>query len=126
MVSVKMLYEDLVETGKISHLPVYLLNQDPLESFFSRIRAFNCLGSNDNPTDPQFCSAYRKNLVKNEITASAFAKCKDELDILTVSSSLKANNRKATVGSHTGDEREPTSNDNTHSQRCDAMYYGAN
>lgn len=118
MVSVKMFYEDLIETAELCHLPVYLLNQDPLESFFSRIRAFNCLGSNDNPTTSQFCSAYRKNLVKNEITASAFANCKDELDILTVSSSTKASNSAANVDAHLDNGGQLANEESTHAQQC--------
>lgn len=115
MVSIKMLYEDLIETSQLSELPVYLLNQDPLESFFSRIRSFNCLGSNDNPTTTQFCSAYRKNLVKNEITASAFANCKDELNILTVSSSHKPEKVAANADCDEDNEQADVC---THAQKC--------
>lgn len=85
--SLMMFYETYVETGILSCIPVYMLNQDPLESFFGRIRSFPALGFNDNPTVLQFCSAYRKNLVKNEICTSSFANCSDKLDILYTSSS---------------------------------------
>lgn len=67
------IYKEYVETNLLTNLPVYLLNQDQLESWFARMRAFNCLGQNTNPTTVQYCAAHRKNSVKSEITSSAFA-----------------------------------------------------
>lgn len=87
MVTLMMFYEEYVGNGELSRIPVYMLNQDPLESFFGRLRSFPGLGCNDNPTTIQFCSAYRKNLLKNEISSSALANCKDKLNILYTSSS---------------------------------------
>lgn len=81
----KEIYRKYVEIDKIEKfLPTRLLNQDPLENFFGRIRS--CLGSNDNPTTEQFCSAYRKVLVNTELTCSSLSNCVDQLNILHVSS----------------------------------------
>lgn len=65
-------------------LRTYALSQDPLESFFGRIRS--SLGNNDNPTQEQFTAAYRRQLIPNEITSSQFANCKDNLRILHITS----------------------------------------
>lgn len=46
--SLKRLYQDLVVTSKIESIPAFQLSQDPLESFFGRIRA-HC-GYNSNPS----------------------------------------------------------------------------
>lgn len=81
--SLMMFYEEYVESqALLSNVPVHLLNQDPLECFFGRLRAFPSLGCNDNPTVIQFNSAYRKNVVKTEISSSVFANCLDKLDII--------------------------------------------
>lgn len=79
------IYSEYIETGKIGQfLATRLLNQDPLENFFGRIRS--CLGSNDNPTTEQFCAAYRKVLLNTELTCSSLSNCVDQLNILHVSS----------------------------------------
>lgn len=83
---VKLMYTQLVETKVLQTLPVRKLNQDPLESFFGRCRSYSVLGNNTNPTVQQFCAAFRKILVNNEITSPAFANCRDTLDLLYVSS----------------------------------------
>lgn len=87
--SLKRLYQDLVVTSKIESIPAFQLSQDPLESFFGRIRA-HC-GYNSNPSIDHFKSAYRKILINTEITSSHLANCADNLDILTVSSCKKSN-----------------------------------
>lgn len=84
MVSIKHLYHLYVDSGELPFLATYYLSQDPLESFFSRVRALH--GSNDNPTVQQFKSAIRKLLFLNEVASSEFANCEDSLNILTVSS----------------------------------------
>lgn len=86
--NIKEMYLEYVENGKMDSLPTRRLNQDPLESFFGRIRTC-CLGSNNNPTVEQFCSAYRKTLVNSELTSSAFSNCVDRLSILQVPSTNK-------------------------------------
>lgn len=86
--NIKEMYTEFVESGKMDCIRTETLNQDPLESFFGRIRTC-CLGSNDNPTDEQFLSGYRKTLVSTELTSSVFSNCVDKLSILHVPSSNK-------------------------------------
>lgn len=90
--SLKMFYEEYVENRILPDIAVYSFNQDPLESFFGRIRSFPSLGCNDNPTVTQYNSAYRKNVVKTEITASVFGNCLDKLDILHIPSTTQNKN----------------------------------
>lgn len=85
----RSVYEEYVETGVLNQIPTFHMSQDPLESFFGRIRS-KC-GNNDNPTVEQFKSAYRKTLVNKEFTAPVGANCKDNLKILSVSSTHKIN-----------------------------------
>lgn len=87
IIALKSIYEEYVETGELEQLATYQMSQDPLESFFGRIRS-KC-GNNDNPTAEQFKSAYRRILVNKEITASIKANCKDNLNIFFVSSTPK-------------------------------------
>lgn len=73
-----------LEIDEEKSLRTYALSQDPLESFFGRIRS--SLGNNDNPNQEQFTAAYRRQLIPNEITSSNYANCKDNLRILHISS----------------------------------------
>lgn len=84
MISIRMIYEDLVAKNVLEYLPTFYLSQDLLESMFGRIRAL--LGSNDNPTAQQIKACIRKLLFFNEVCSSEFSNCEDNLDILTVSS----------------------------------------
>lgn len=86
--SFKGMYTEYVETGKMDFIPMRKLNQDPVESFFGRIRTC-CLGNNDNPTVEQFSAAYRKILVASELSSSIFSNCKDHLKILHTPSTHK-------------------------------------
>lgn len=92
--SLRSIYEQYVETGLMDQLATYHMSQDPLESFFGRIRS-KC-GNNDNPTAEQFKSAYRKILINNEISASINANCKDDLNIFFVSSTKNLNETQKT------------------------------
>lgn len=85
--SLKKLYREFVVTTKMEFIPTFHLSQDPLESFFGRVRS-EC-GYNSNPTVDQFKSAYRKILVNTEITSSHLSNCADNLNIFTVGSSGK-------------------------------------
>lgn len=80
----KLVYEEYIAIGELDQIPTFNMSQDPLESFFGRVRS-KC-GNNDNPTVEQFKSAYRKILVNKEIAASIHANCKDKLNIFFVSS----------------------------------------
>lgn len=82
--SLKSIYNLYVETDILPYIQTYNLSQDSLESLFSRVRSLN--GNSDNPPVMQFTSAFRKILVKNEITAATSANCADNLKLYTVSS----------------------------------------
>lgn len=82
--SLKNLYDEYVETDLLDQIPTFRLSQDHLESFFGRCRAL--CGSNNNPTEEEFLSAFRKLLVDSEISSSPFSNCRDDLSILSVSS----------------------------------------
>lgn len=84
--ALKLIYVEIVEKGLISDFKVRKIQQDILESFFSRMRKN---GSNDNPTIQQFNANFHRTLINTELTSSVFANCVDNLDLLTVSSTLK-------------------------------------
>lgn len=84
MITLKAIYEECVESGLMQFLPTFSFSQDHVESFFGRIRSMN--GYNDNPTVEQFCAAFRRIVINNEITCSEFSNCEDSLNILNVSS----------------------------------------
>lgn len=94
MFSIKQMYLEFITSKNLQSLAIFYHSQDPLETFFSRIRALN--GSNDNPTQQQFQSAIRRLLFYNEINSSLFANCKDNLNILTISSVKKTSFRMPT------------------------------
>ena len=56
--SIKILYNQLILTRKLSFILMYKLSQDPLELFFGCIRA--SLGYNNNPTVNQFKGAFKR------------------------------------------------------------------
>lgn len=103
MVNLRCIFEECVKTHLLPSLPTQIFSQDPLESFFGRIRPMG--GCNGNPTAEQFCSAFRR-LVFNRDIKSAEYNCSDSssLNILSISSSQK---RKRTEKGP--DEFEPTS-----------------
>lgn len=68
----------------MDNLPTFSFSQDHLESFFGRIRSRH--GFNDNPNVQQFCGAFRRIIVNQEIRSSQSSNCQDHLNILTVSS----------------------------------------
>lgn len=84
MTSIRFMYQEYVLSGALTSLPTFYLSQDPLESFFSRLRSLN--GNNDNPTVQQVKSSIRKLLFYTEVVSSEFANCVDNLNILSVSS----------------------------------------
>lgn len=87
-ISIESLYKEYVETKVLPALPTFYLSQDPLESFFSRVRSLH--GSNDNPTVQQLKSAVRKLLFLNEVSSSDLANCEDNLNILTITAAKKS------------------------------------
>lgn len=84
MVNLKSMYKELVESNLMENLPTFSFSQDHLESFFGRIRSRH--GFNDNPNVQQFCGAFRRIIVNQEIRSSRSSNCQDHLNILTVSS----------------------------------------
>lgn len=56
--------------NKLKYLLMYKLSQDHLEHFFSRIRAPNKLGFNNNPTCRLFQVAYKAQLLHAEVKIS--------------------------------------------------------
>lgn len=85
MVDLKLIHHELIESNLMKSLLTFRFSQDPLESMFGRIRSLN--GFNDNnPTVEQFCSAYRKLMVHNEVSSSVLSNCLDDLHTLYVSS----------------------------------------
>lgn len=92
LASFKLMYEEIVATKVMSYLPTRKFSQDYLESFFGRIRSL--LGSNDNPTVQQFCAAFRKAIVNNDIVSSEGANCRDvlRLNIFSVSARRSKSN----------------------------------
>lgn len=89
--NLKAIYSELIVTSKLESIPTFHLSQDPLESFFGRVRS-KC-GFCTNPTIDQFKSAYRIISINSEITSSHFANCADNLDIFTVSSAKKTSSQ---------------------------------
>lgn len=94
--NLKMIYKNFVGTERLPEFAVRRICQCPLESLFGRIRSFSMLGCNTNPTVSQFQAAFRKILVNNEVTSSEFANCKDQLDVLHLSSADRPNTTNAT------------------------------
>lgn len=89
-INFKCIYEEYVKSNLLKCLPTFKFSQDHLESFFGRIRSLP--GCNDNPTVEQFCAAFKKLVVCDEVRCSEKSNCEDklELTILDVSSRRKA------------------------------------
>lgn len=94
--NLKCMFNDYVVNSSLLSIPTYQIGQDPLESFFSRLRSQR--GCDDSLTVEQFKSTFRKVLVNREITSSIAANCRDRLNILKVASTQQ---KKITVSSIT-------------------------
>lgn len=90
-IALKLMYEELVESELIDQIRTTDLQQDLLESFFSRMRSKG--GFNSNPTQEQFIGNFRRILLNTELTASSISNCADKLQIMQVSTS-QVNQRK--------------------------------
>lgn len=112
--SLKLIYRDYIQTKCINRLPTLRLSQDFLESFFGRLRSL--LGSNNQPTEEQFISAFRKLLVNSELTSSPFSNCIDNLSILSVSS------RKSNSTQEIQNTEEEDMHFQNHQQICEQDY----
>lgn len=71
--SFKCIYNDY----GLGEFYAFRICQDLLEKFFGCISRMN--GCNDNPTEQQFCAAYKKLLFQNAITSSEYSNCQNAL-----------------------------------------------
>lgn len=85
--TLRYFYNEFIINTKIDRILFYYFGQDLLESLFGRIRSM--LGSNTNPTAEQLSGIVRQLVNFNEIKASEDANCRDELNILTIPSSVQ-------------------------------------
>jgi hypothetical protein len=86
LTSVQNMVDDLIKTKILDYILTYKVSQDHIEMFFSAIRSRG--GYNNNPTAKQFEGAYKRLLLKTEISTSVSANCVqiDNTSILTISS----------------------------------------
>jgi hypothetical protein len=84
------LYKDLKSHYKFEYILSFKLSQDHLETFFSAVRSRS--GFNNNPSCLQFKAAYKRLIVKHEISGSKYGNCSilDAASILHVSSGTKS------------------------------------
>lgn len=89
--------------GKFKYLLTYKLSQDHLEVFFSALRSRG--GFNNNPSAYQFCNAYRRLIVRHEISGSEAGNCMnfEGIEILHVGSCNKKSFPDSIVESGDGD-----------------------
>lgn len=86
------LYEDFIQNGPLDMFYTFQYSQDHVETYFSLVRA--SLGSNINPTEQQFQSAFRKLLFFTpHISGDRKTNCNTEFPdaLLEVSSASKNN-----------------------------------
>lgn len=72
------LYSYLSTNYALKYLLSFKLSQDHIETFFSSIRMRG--GYNNNPSAKQFCSAYKKLLIHNQVSGSQYGNCISILD----------------------------------------------
>lgn len=83
--SILNIYTDYIRSGLLDTFYTFQFSQDHLETYFSLIRS--CLGWNNNPTEVQFKSAYRKLLVCMPHQSARNGNCIiNSTNVLTVSS----------------------------------------
>jgi len=84
--SLNSLYNHYLKPNLLEYICFYKLSQDHIELFFGTIRSHS--SHNDNPTDRQFRSAYRKLLINAKIKDGSLGNCLplDEINILNCSS----------------------------------------
>ena len=80
--SIECLFNELVRNKNVSmtYLLTYKLSQDHLELFFAAIRSSG--GWNNNPTAIQFMAAYKRLLLRHEVSASGNCTALDATNIL--------------------------------------------
>lgn len=87
--SIGRLFDNTVKTKQLNFILSYKISQDHIEMLFSAIRSRG--GFNNNPTAAQFEAAYKRLLVRSELSISENANCsaQDDTSILHVSSNKK-------------------------------------
>lgn len=97
--AIERIFDVLVRSGKMKYLLTYKLSQDALELLFGIIRAMG--GFNDNPTAPQFDSAYTKTLFRNEVKASKNGNALplENIQVLVTMSTQQKKKKSSTGGS---------------------------
>lgn len=87
--SIGRLFDNTVKTKQLNFILSYKISQDHIEMLFSAIRSRG--GFNNNPTAAQFEAAYKRLLVRSELSISENANCsaQDNTSILHVSSNKK-------------------------------------
>ena len=79
------LFDDLVTGGPMDYILAYKFSQDHLELFNGSVRS--SLGKNNNPTCRQFCSIFKRLLVKLELRdVRGNVTAQDQTSLMTVSS----------------------------------------
>jgi hypothetical protein len=87
IISLKNVFEvfEIIQQYHMDYLLTFKLSQDFIEPFFSCIRGRG--GFNNNPNAQQFESAYKKLLIRNEVSTSYNSNCCiEDVSILSVSS----------------------------------------
>lgn len=87
MSSMKAMYNSHVRTELISYLLGYKFSQDHLETMFAVIRCKG--GFNNNPNCVQFKAAYKRLLMRNQLTSSLNANCLNTTDDFLAFTKLK-------------------------------------
>lgn len=87
MISMVSIYKNQVSSGLLSYLLGYKFSQDHLETMFSVIRAKG--GFNNNPNCVQFKAAFKRILMRNQLTSSLKANCLNSDDNFLAFTKLK-------------------------------------
>ena len=90
----RMIFDELLGSNSIKFLLTYKLSQDPLEIFFSCIRA--SLGFNNNPTCSQFQAAFKK-LLAGAANKTNSANCLWDSDMTVLMNSSNARTTSAAL-----------------------------
>jgi hypothetical protein len=106
------LYRNLKSEYNFEYILSFKLSQDHLETFFSAVRSRG--GCNNNPSCLHFKGAYKKLIVKHEISGSKYGNCSilDAANILHVSSSIKSKTTDLILEEDVGDFELDVENEN--------------
>jgi hypothetical protein len=111
------LYRNLKSEYNFEYILSFKLSQDHLETFFSAVRSRG--GCNNNPSCLHFKGAYKKLIVKHEISGSKYGNCSilDAANILHVSySSIKSKTTNLILEEDVGDFELDRENENIFSK----------